>query len=148
MSQKPENRFIDRLNNKLPIKKRRGSAKAREQHAQHMHYEKMANPYRGGTADSWYSGKNDIWIEFKYLPTMPVTKVVKPLEMLSTLQQEWLNERRAEGREVYVVIGCPDGGVVLKDGEWNGELPAQQFRSLVISLPQLSEFICQRVFEG
>lgn len=148
MAQKPENRFIDRVNDKLPIKKRRGSAKARERYLHHMHYEKMANPYRGGTADSWYSGKNDIWVEYKYLPTMPVTKVVKPLEMLSTLQQEWLNERHAEGREVYVIIGCPDGGVVLKDGEWNSELSAQQFRSLVLSVPQLAEFIYQRVFEG
>lgn len=147
MSQKPENRFIDRLNDKLPIKKRRRSAKAREHHTHHMHYEKMANPYRGGTADSWYSGKNDIWIEFKYLPTMPVTKIVKPREMLSTLQQEWLNERRAEGREVYVIIGCPEGGVILKDGEWDQELTAEQFRSSVISIPQLSEFIYQRVFE-
>lgn len=106
---------------------------------------KNNNPYTGGIPDYWYSGKRDLWVEYKYLPKVPVRKIVKPLEMLSALQIDWINGRSAEGRSIVVIIGCPDGGVVLSNGMWNTEFSPQEFCSLIRSKKEVAEAITASV---
>ena len=145
MAIKPENRFINSINDRLPIKKRSGSTKARAKFdtSKWIHYEKMNNPYNSGTADSYYSGIRDIWIEWKFLPKLPVRDMtmIYPQKLLSALQLEWLNGRWSEGRLVFVGIGCPDGGVLLRDLEWNNEMSTLTFRSRLQSKDSLAESI-------
>lgn len=127
MSRKPENTFIDGVHNHLPPKKL-------------AHREKMNNPYSSGTADWWYSGKRgDIWIEYKYIPKIPKTATVLP--DLTKLQQEWLNDRFAEGRSVFVIVGCPQGGVVYSKKQWMNEMTPDKFLSKVISRKDIARFI-------
>lgn len=77
---------------------------------------KNNNPFTGGIADVWYSSVgSDIWVEYKWLPKRPTASFVPAL---TQLQIKWLRERHLEGRHVYVVVGCPDGAVVLKNLEW------------------------------
>lgn len=98
MAVKPETTFTASVNRKLP---------------KLLHKEKMNNPYSSGTADMWYSGcKGDLWVEYKYLPKLAVRVTNKV--GLSELQLIWLNARHAEGRNVAVIVGHPDGGVVLR----------------------------------
>lgn len=81
----------------------------------------MHNPYRGGTADVWYSGKRDAWIEYKWINSLPKKGVLVP--DLSGLQKHWLGSRFIEGRNVFVVVGCPSGAVVFSNpAEWNDGL--------------------------
>lgn len=133
MAQKPETRFIQRINRLLPLKCG-------------LHYEKMNNPYRRGTADSWYSGVDgDLWIEWKYLPTLP--KVIHPQKLLHPLQTAWLNGRFREGRNVAVVIGCPEGGVILEKEEWTKEIMKQDFLEQLKSATEIACFIRQVCFK-
>lgn len=126
---KPENQFISGVHKYL---------KPGE-----PHHEKMHNMYRGGTADVWYSGnKADLWIEYKFLPRVPQRGSVKA--NLSVLQMNWLTARYAEGRSVYVVVGCPAGGVILCSSEWEHELPAGEFTERVASRKELAQWITQR----
>ena len=141
MSIKPENAFISKVNDHLPIKKRSGSSRSRLIYPEWIHYEKMNNPYRGGTADAWYSALSDLWVEFKYLPSQPVRTIVQPLKLLTELQVQWLNDRWVEGRNVCVIIGCPDGGIVLEDRSWNDVIPASLFQSLFLSVVDLASWI-------
>lgn len=144
MGMKPESAFINSITRLLPIKKLKGNAKIREKYPkhQHLHYEKMHNDYRGGTADCWFSGAiGDLWIEMKFLPRIPQRVSVKPLELLSTLQLDWLNERHDEGRNVAVIIGVPTGGVLLLDRSWECEIPPQEFASLIRSRNDLADWI-------
>lgn len=110
MASKPETTYTKAVNRLLP--------KA-------LHAEKMNNPFRGGTADYWYSGStDDLWVEYKWLARLPkkefdLTAGKEP--PLSGLQQKWLRERHDEGRNVAVVIGCPTGGMILRYPDW--ELP-------------------------
>ena len=148
MASKPETRFIASINRLLPLKKRKECINARNRYpdSKHIHYEKMNNPYSSGTADCWYSGKvGDCWLEYKYLPRIPQRVSVKPFELLSALQKEWLEERHSEGRTVAVIIGCPDGGVLLRDGEWNEEITPQRYASLLLSRTDLAEWILTQV---
>lgn len=143
MAIKPENRFINSVNDRMPIKKRSGSTKARNSvpESEWIHYEKMNNPYNSGTADSWYSGHNDIWVEWKYLPKLPVRDLtlINPCKMLTALQQEWLRGRYLEGRNVFVIVGCPDGGVLFRDLSWEKEMSTRTFRDLLQSKNSLAE---------
>lgn len=116
----PENTFIASLHRRLPA-------------LGELYREKMANPYRGGTADVWYSAKRDLWVEYKFIvvPKRPDTIIdliggKKP--MLSALQQEWLNSRFDEGRNVWVIVGCKEGGVVFCGKSWMKPITTREFR--------------------
>jgi hypothetical protein len=136
MSAKPENTFIASVHKHLPLKNK-------------LHREKMNNPYSSGTADVWYSGDaGDLWIEYKFLPRLPQRGVVDPTKLLTALQLQWLNGRYDEGRNVAVVIGCPTGGVLLRDRLWGCELPSSQFASLIRSRDDLAEWVVSQTIRS
>lgn len=106
MAAGPENRFIKSINTKL-----KGI----------IYCEKMHNPYRGGTADVWYSGRHDAWIEYKWINSVPKKGVLIP--DLGPLQLEWCTNRFNEGRKVFVVVGCPLGAIIFSNpAEWHDGL--------------------------
>ena len=75
---------------------------------------KNHNDYVGGIPDVWYSGnKNDLWVEYKYLPISNPRSVVVP--DLSPKQLYWITGRRAEGRNAWVIVGYKPGGVIFTD---------------------------------
>jgi hypothetical protein len=119
-----------------------------------LHHDKMSNPYRAGGADDWYSGRGrksrDLWIEWKFI-VVPVrddtlvnlTAGKKP--PLSALQQHWLRERHAEGRNVWVGIGSAKGGILLPGLAWEKPFSAGEFRSILLSRKELAAQIVQFV---
>lgn len=125
MSAKPESTFILSVHKKLP-------------HA--LHKEKMHNPYRGGTADCWYSGsKGDLWIEYKFVPKIPVKVNVEA--NLSDLQKQWLEGRSREGRRVAVIIGCKEGGVICTDFSWLKSFTPDAFRKQIRTRDEIAAWI-------
>lgn len=97
---KPENTFIAGVHKYLPAT---------------LHREKQHNAYRGGTADVWYSGNaRDLWVEYKFLPRVPKPTSIVPIG-LSALQDQWIRRRQAEGRNVWVIVGCSQGGYILRN---------------------------------
>lgn len=123
---KPETTFIASVHRLLP---------------KNLHAEKMNNPYRSGTADVWYSGnKADMWVEYKFLPTLPVKKD-EIIADLSPLQIKWLRERHNEGRSIFVIIGCPLGGVVLSNLEWEQPIPISAFKTHTLTRSAIAEWL-------
>lgn len=107
---------------------------------------KNNNPYTGGVPDLWISGTiDDIWIEIKYIPKLPVKVPVEPMKLLSALQQHWLRDRYAQGRNVAVLIGCPTGGVVFENLDWEKALSTTMFSSLIKSKKELAAWIVDQV---
>ena len=102
-----------------------------------VYHMKNNNPYLGGVPD--------LWVEVKYLPRVPRRDSVVPTELLSKLQAQWLERRHAEGRQVAVLIGCPDGGVVLPGVTWRDEISATSFVERIQSRPALAQWITERV---
>lgn len=132
MSKGPEGTFIRSVHKLLP---------------DGVYSMKNHNPYNSGIADCWYSGNTgDIWIEYKFieLPKRPKTDIKVP-ELLSALQSDWLAHRYEEGRKVYVVVGCKEGGVWFEDRMWEHFITAEAFRSAIESRKQLVERICSLV---
>lgn len=94
-----------------------------------VYHLKMHNPYVGGPADSWYSGPAaDLWVEWKYviLAKRPATPIGVTL---SPLQRTWLRDRHQEGRNVAVIVGCPEGGVIFRDLSWETPLKCEAYRA-------------------
>ena len=133
MSQ-PENTFITSVHKHLP---------------KTLYRMKNHNQYNGGIADVWYSGKKDLWIEYKFIvvPKRPgtiidlINKPPKGDSVISTLQQAWLHDRYAEGRDVGVVVGSKEGGVWFPGTEWNCTYTAEQFNAWLTTRKQLAEII-------
>ena len=83
---------------------------------------KFNDNFTSGIPDCYFSGPTgDLWVEFKWYPhnrkLFDLTANKHP--KLSRLQQLWLNERNNEGRDCWVIVGFPGGGIILTHGEWN-----------------------------
>jgi hypothetical protein len=127
VSQKRENTFISGVH----------------RHLNDVYKEKTSNPWRRGIADVWYSGnKNDLWIEYKYILKIPKRTDIVP--DLSDLQAEWLAGRESEGRNVAVVVGCPEGCVLYRQGNWLKPETPDGFRSKLITKKELADWIRRR----
>jgi hypothetical protein len=125
---KPENTFIASVN----------------RHLKTTYFEKTNNPFRSGIADVWYSGKQgDLWVEYKYAPSLPKTQLYRP--DLSARQIKWLGDRYDEGRNVAVILGLPQGGVVYLHREWEAWALPARLHELTRSRPELAEWIYQQV---
>lgn len=110
-----------------------------------FHWEKMANPYRGGTADCWYSGnRTDLWIEWKFVEVPKRDDTIVNLG-LSALQVDWLNSRWNEGRNIWVITGSKEGGVVFTDGRWNLPIRAKGFRTQIHNKAMIAKQIIDHV---
>ena len=124
MSRKPENTFITGVERHLPPN-RRGCYRM-----------KNSNDFIAGIADKWYSGARDLWIEYKYVevPARAGTAIhlidgADPA--ISPLQQEWLRDRHAEGRNVWVIVGSKTGGVVFRGLDWQQPITAGGFAARI-----------------
>ncbi len=85
-----------------------------------------------GVPDVWLSGsEQDLWIENKYLQTLP--PIINPTKLLTTLQQLWLEERYAEGRQVGVLIGSSEGHVFFPGLSWQESLGRLKFQGRAVS---------------
>lgn len=125
---KPENRFISGLHRKIPT----------------VYAEKMNNPWRSGTADVWYSGQTgDLWVEYKFIEHVPNSKKILPA--LTPRQQKWLNDRCDEGRNVAVVLGTPDGGVIYRNKEWMIPLSTDELLARLVPAADLAKWIYHQV---
>lgn len=149
MSTKPENTFIASVHRKfgprlLP------------------YFEKNSNPWRSGTPDVYYSGDvGDLWVEYKFDPSIKAAKITKVAKLikvptlikvpklilpdLSPRQMCWLNDRHAEGRNVAVILGTPDGGVIYRNKEWCEPLSAIDLAARLQSREAIARWIHSQV---
>lgn len=85
-----------------------------------------------GVPDVWLSGsEQDLWIENKYLKTLP--PIVDATKLLTVLQQLWLEERYNEGRRVGVLLGSSEGHVFLPGLSWKKSLSRLSFLDQAVS---------------
>lgn len=130
MSRKPESQFIKSVHYHLPPPTQ-------------LHREKMHNIYRSGTFDCWYSGNlDDLWIEFKFEPAFPIRdRFIFP--KLSPNQIRWAANRHKEGRNLVVIVGYPQGGVIYyKPHEWEIKgLDITEITNRLMSRKELANYI-------
>lgn len=137
MSKGPENTFIAAVHRHLP---------------EGLYRLKNHNQFNGGIADCWYSGKLDLWVEYKFiaLPKRDSTVIDLVADKdppLSALQQDWLAAREAEGRNVWVIVGCKEGGVIFPSAsDWRTPLAAGDFKCQLDTRKGIAQRIANFVY--
>lgn len=121
---------------------------------EHIHVQSMtsASLTNNGTPDRYLDGpKNDLWVEFKFLPRPP--KILRPYDLLSANQLRWL-QRRAGDRinpNAIVVIGFKVSerkamGLVLDvPGHWVLEHKREDYTPLLMANSEVSKYLTWRV---
>lgn len=132
MARKAETTFIASVHRHLPLG---------------VHREKMNNPYRSGTADVWYSGQKDLWVEYKFIPALPKRKETMITLDLSENQKIWLRERYTEGRHVAVICGCKTGGVLFTDLSWEEPIQTSVFVARTVTRQVLAKWLLDHTGE-
>lgn len=104
---------------------------------------KINDNFQGGVADAYYSRRNgkDMWIEYKYLKGLPKRSGTRIQIGLSELQKAWLESRVLDGRTVSVIVGSPDGALILTDGNWNTPVTACSFIRNAVETPAIVAYI-------
>ncbi len=75
---------------------------------------KINDNFAGGVPDAWFLGnKTDLWVEFKWLNSLPKREstIIKPA--LTPQQLSWLKSLYRCKRKCYVIIGYPKKAIVL-----------------------------------
>jgi hypothetical protein len=111
-----------------------------------LYHMKNNNQFVGGVPDDWYSGGEDLWIEYKFIIVPKRDETVIDLVSgkkpeISYLQQEWLESRHDEGRRVGVIVGCKAGGVWFPGISWKQTLTASKFRAAIMPRPDVAQLI-------
>lgn len=132
MSRGPETTFIQSVHRLLPKK---------------VYRMKNHNEYNGGIADCWYDGPvGDLWVEYKFV-VLPKRDSTQVRVDLSPLQLEWLRDRKFNGRNVVVIVGCKEGGVWLDHPRrWEQDYPAATFRTMIESRQEIADHIVRHTY--
>lgn len=104
---------------------------------------KINDSFQGGVADAYYSRKDggDMWIEYKFLKSLPKRPTTTVQLGLSELQVGWLRARTLDGRTVSVIVGSPDGHLILSGGDWENPINAESFKRNAVETPAVVAYI-------
>ena len=118
-----------------------------------IYSEGIANPYRGGTPDRYFEGSHGcLWVEYKFEKLPPTidllhqTEKTKPI--LSKLQQKWLECAHGNKQSVAVIVGSPEGGLILPGLSWRKPVPRKSFRELMRPKKEIAHWIERCVLGG
>lgn len=102
---------------------------------------KINDAYQGGVADAYYSAASDMWVEYKFLKALPKRASTVIDIGLSALQKQWLSSRHREGRKVCVVVGSPDGSLILPGTDWDRSITSADFISSAVDKSEVVAYI-------
>lgn len=110
---------------------------------------KINDSFQGGIADAYYSGTNgDLWIEYKYLKSLPKKTSTQIIPALRSLQKKWLNARYSEGRNIAVIVGSPDGSIILASPkEWTTGLTCEEFKERALTRQETADWIAEQCLD-
>lgn len=131
MSRGPETTFISSVHRYLPAG---------------LYRMKNHNAYTAGVADVWYDGAQDLWVEYKFiqLPKRPETLidlVGGKDPSISAMQQKWLKDRHANGRQVGVIVGSSFGGIWMPGDSWDTQFTGGHYRERLLKRNELADLI-------
>lgn len=130
MATKPESQFRRSVNKYL---------------ASDTYHQGMGGTYTGGTPDDYYEGlRCAMWAEYKFLPRVPKTFCLmnpKAKVKLTALQTGWLERALNNNVKVVVIVGCPDGGIILVKRGWEDTISHDEFFAAIKTRKELAQWI-------
>lgn len=113
MSRKPETTAANRVNTRV----------------KDCYFEKMHNPYRGGTPDFYYEGSaKSMWIEYKWYEKKPtqwsLTSGKDP--KITVLQQNWLRRAHSNRQLTAVIVAYERLYAIFPGDSWETEFASHE----------------------
>lgn len=129
----PENTFIQSVHRHLPP-------------VSELYRMKNHNQYTAGIADVWYSGDYDLWVEYKFIAVPKradtvIEHVGTKSGQVTPLQDDWLASRHKQGRNVWVIVGSKEGGVVYQNMTWRQPTTAGEFLKALRTRTELASIL-------
>ena len=123
-----EHSFVKSVHRKLPVD---------------LYKWKIHDSYTNGVPDSMYAGdKGILFVEYKYVPSLPKIKTTPIKINLSKLQLQWLNNFVDMGHNAAVVVGTEGKNIlILQDKQWNTPISKENFLKKAVIPSDLSNFI-------
>ena len=89
---------------------------------------KIHDTFTGGVPDSFYAGPAGIlFVEYKYIPKLPVKNTTVLRTTLSALQKQWLNRMVDFNQQAAVIVGCENTAVILTNKTWCQNITKQYY---------------------
>lgn len=112
---------------------------------------KINDNYAGGVPDAVYFGDKDVfWVEYKYLKQLPkrestVIDLTRSTQYLSSLQQQWLEQKHLKNISAAVIVGSPVGHMVFPDLSWKIPISVASFTTNALTTDKIAHFIIKKV---
>jgi hypothetical protein len=105
---------------------------------------KIHDTYTGGVPDSFYAGPAGIlFVEYKYVKTLPAKDSTAIKTTLSPLQAQWLNRMLDFNQRAALVIGCEDTAVILTNKEWAAIFTKKDYVARAVPRKQVATWITE-----
>ena len=103
--------------------------------------------FAGGIPDMWIAGNgSDLWLELKAIKTLPKRASTIIVPNLSAQQLHWLEARALQGVRVGVALATQEGWLFFDHpNEWRGSVTANEARTRLLSLGEVTKTICRLV---
>jgi hypothetical protein len=107
---------------------------------------KIHDKFTGGVPDAYYEGpKGFLWVEYKYIKTLP-KRASTPIKIgLSALQTQWLNRATNNDIPCIVVVGNNNHCLVLRNKRWTYPISTDYYELCKVSNKDLAMLISDRV---
>lgn len=88
---------------------------------------KIHDQFAGGVPDAFYTAKRPLWVEYKYIKTLPKRPSTNLSTCLTVNQQLWLDRLQKANQPCALIIGSGQRAVILVNGQWNTDITRHQF---------------------
>jgi len=103
---------------------------------------KIHDKFTGGVPDAYYEGsKGSLWIEYKYVKTLPKREGTEVQLGLSALQQGWLARAVENKINAWVVVGNDNKCLVLQNKRWTYPFNNDYYRLYSVTNKELVALI-------
>lgn len=108
---------------------------------------KIHDTYTGGVPDAMYAGPAGVlFVEYKYVKSLPKKDTTVIRHSLSALQCAWL-DRMKGSTNVALILGCEDTALILED-DFSANICKSKYIEQSIERSEIADWIYTTVFSG
>lgn len=108
---------------------------------------KIHDTYTGGVPDAMYAGPaGTLFVEYKYIKTLPARDDTVIRHSLSALQEAWL-ERMKQSTSVALIVGIDNSALIIVD-DFSANICKSRYVEQSIPRRQVAQWIYDVTFSG
>jgi hypothetical protein len=103
---------------------------------------KIHDTFAGGVPDAYYLGPSGpLWVEYKYVKTLPKRSTTLVSTCLTENQRLWLDDLHRCKQPCALVIGSGTRAVILQRGAWRSDLTVAEFNKISVDRKDIASWI-------